>query len=57
MAAPDGSVMVPDKPDVPADCARSDGMHIPNNKVNSATKVSRERSSDADFISPSPFQL
>ena len=56
MAAPDGSVIVPLRPDVPADCAIKDGMQIANNRVKSATRASREQSSVLDLIySRSPF--
>jgi hypothetical protein len=49
-AAPDGSVIVPAKADVPADCPITRGAQIANNKVKIATQASREQSSVLDFI-------
>jgi hypothetical protein len=55
MAAPEGSVTVPAKPAVPADCAIRDGTQIANNKVSIATKASRERSSTFDLMNSFSF--
>ena len=50
MAEPEGSVMVPLRPDVPADYAIKDGTQIANNRVNNATQASREHSSVLNLI-------
>src|ERR1700678_2807745 len=55
-AAPEGSVTVPVKPEVPDDCAMRDGTEIATRTVSSAAKASREQSSSLDFIVPSPLQ-
>jgi hypothetical protein len=50
--APEGSVTIPLRLDVPADCAIKDGTQIANNRVKSATNASREQSSVLDLIVP-----
>ena len=58
MAAPDGSVMVPARPEVPADCAIKDGTQIANNRVKSAINASCETpSSVLDLDSPFSFSI
>jgi hypothetical protein len=52
MATPDGSVMVPLRPDVPADCAINEGRQTANNRVKIATNASCEQSSVLDLMVP-----
>src|SRR5580700_6038263 len=55
MAAPDGSVIVPLRPAVPADCATKDCAQNINNIVNTATRAGCERSSFSHLIIPFSF--
>ncbi len=52
MAAPDGSVIVPLRPDVPADCAIKDGTQIANIRIKTANTASCVQSSVLDLIIP-----
>jgi len=52
IAAPEGSVIVPLRPEVPADCAIKDGTHIASKRLKTANTASCVRSSVLDLIVP-----